>query len=365
MKNHISAAILSVSGLSLTDDEKRLLSKFNPLGISLFARNISTRIQVKELIKDIKNSIGRDDVIIAVDQEGGRVRRLVEPEFRAYASQYVLGKIEDEYSSKDAQTAIREHANLISNDLQELGINMNYAPVLDLLFEETAPVLKSRCFGTDEKTVAHYGKIMVDEYIKNGICPCIKHMPGHGRVSVDPHLNLPVLDLSLKELTKDFYPFQQLNYSPAGMTAHVVIKEIDDKLPVTQSPEAIRKVIRGIIGFEGLLISDAIDMKALKGSLGEKSETSIAAGCDVVCYCGGDSADAEEVCRKSGIMSDKSMIRFEKIKNLFHNGYRVSNIGVVAKEYETLTGRIEKYQDNYDATEVLNKMTLTKNKGVN
>ena len=356
MSQALSAALISVSGFSLTDEEKRVISQHQPLGVTLFLRNISTRKQVAELCKQIREAAQREDIIIAIDQEGGRVRRLAEPEFRPYASQYVLGRLEQEMGAPKADIATRDHALLISHDLIDCGINLNYAPVLDLAFEETAAVLKSRCFGNDEKQAARLGKIMVETYIKNGICPCIKHMPGHGRITVDPHLGLPVLTQSLKELEKDFYPFRALSASPAGMTAHVVIPEIDDKNPITQSAFGIKELIREVIGFDGLLISDSINMRALKGNLREITSKCISAGCDCVCYCDGIAQEAAEVCQTAGFMSDKSIIRFEKIKNLFHNKPNMVNLEAIAAEYEALVGQIEKYQDDYDATEVLNKM---------
>ena len=360
MDRPISAALVSVAGTMLSDNEKKMIEQFRPLGISLFARNINNHQQLSALVKQIKETIEDENVIIAIDQEGGRVRRLTEPEFRPYASQYVLGKVEKTGGLAAAEKAVYYHSVLISKDLRDCGINMNFAPVLDLAFDETASVLKSRCFGNDEKKTAKYGKVMVDAYISQGICPCIKHMPGHGRITTDPHLGLPVLKQPLSELEKDFYPFEKLNYAPAGMTAHVVIPEIDAVNPITQSKTGIREILRGRLGFDGLLISDAIDMKALRGSIGNKAKTCIEAGCDVVCYCGGDSSEAAEVCKRAGFMSDKSMIRFEKIKNLFKNDFYVADYEAVAKEYESLTGRIEKYRDNYDATEVLNRMKQTK-----
>lgn len=353
MEKPILAAMLSCSGQSLSDDEKRLFEKVNPLGLSLFGRNIKDKNQIKALIKKIKEAIGRDDVLIAIDQEGGRVRRLAEPEFRTYVSQKVL-------AATKAEEAVKLHTQLISNDLLELGINWNYAPVLDVSFPETTSCLGNRCFSDDEKVVAKLGKVMVDEYVSQGICPCIKHMPGHGRASVDPHLNLPILDYSLKELEKDFYPFKALNKSPAGMTAHIVINAIDDKLPVTQSKKAIDTLIRGIIGFDGFLISDAIDMKALSGSIGEKAKTSLEAGCDSVCYCFGNYDELVDVCNNCTYLSDKSMIRFAKIKNIFNNRARISNFDDVGTRYDQLIGEIEKYNDNYDATEVLHKMKQNK-----
>ncbi|MFR8207322.1 MAG: glycoside hydrolase family 3 N-terminal domain-containing protein [Alphaproteobacteria bacterium] len=144
------------------------------MGISLFSRNIANREQTRELIREIKETIGRNDLLIAVDQEGGRVRRLAEPEFRSYAAAITLGSL-----GASAPKAAALHAALISDDLKTLGINMNYAPSLDIIYPETTPALKSRCFSSSKLVVANLGKTMVDEYIKQGICPCIKHLPGH------------------------------------------------------------------------------------------------------------------------------------------------------------------------------------------
>ncbi len=353
MEKPILAAMLSCSSTELNDNEKYLFSRYNPVGVTLFGRNIHDKEQLKKLISSIKEVIGREDVLIAVDQEGGRVRRLAEPEFRSYLSQKNLGSLNED----EAVKACRFHATLISRDCKELGINWNYAPVLDLAFPDTSEVLLSRCFGSDEKKAALLGKVMVEAYIQNGICPCIKHIPGHGRVSVDPHLQLPVLNYSLKDLEKDFYPFQQLKDAPAGMTAHILIPEIDPSLPVTQSAKAVQTLIRGIIGFDGFLISDAIDMKALNGSLGEKARTSLAAGCDAVCYCLGDFAEMREVCDNVRIMSDKSMIRFAKIKNIINNTNKYTiDFSKIEAEYDRLAGKAEKYIETYDATEVLHQL---------
>lgn len=349
MNKPILAAMLSIEGKKLNEREKQLLSKSNPLGITLFSRNIGSKEEIKSLIKEIKSVIARDDVLIAVDQEGGRIRRLAEPDFRTYTSQSVIGSL----APKQASLASKLHAYLISQDLREVGINWNYAPTLDVSFPETTTALKNRCFSNDEKIVAKLGRIMIEEYIEQGICPCIKHMPGHGRAIVDPHLNLPRLDLSLKELEKDFFSFQQVaKIAPAGMTAHIVIEEIDNKLPVTQSKKCIDKLIRGIIGFDGLLISDAIDMKALKGTIKEKVQTSLNAGCDVICYCLGMADELEEVIGSTSMMSDKAMQRFLNICDII----KKSNLEILEQNYKLLTGKAERYNDNYDATEVLNKM---------
>lgn len=361
MEKPILAAMLSVSGTELSDCEKQLLEKANPLGISIFGRNIETKTQLQKLIKNIKEVIGRDDVLIAVDQEGGRIRRLKEPEFPPYAAQFELGQVEDKFGSEAAEYIIRNHATLISHDLQEMGINMNYAPVLDIAYDNTTSVLKSRCFGSDSKKIAVYGKMMIEEYLNAAICPCIKHLPGHGRAANDPHLSLPILNFSLTELNNDFYPFQFNSQSPAAMTAHIKIPAIDNQFPVTQSGLAIDKLIRGIIGFDGLLISDSIDMHALKGSLSEKTHTSLDAGCDVICYCMGERQGLEEIIATNRFLTDKSMIRFAKIKNIIKNKPECKNCETIAQDYQQVIGNVEKYDDNYDATEILHRMKELKN----
>ena len=342
------AAFVSIGGETLSDAEKRWLERCNPLGVTLFARNIKNPEQVKNLTADIRQVLDRENVLIAVDQEGGRVRRLSGDGFVATASQYVLGQLDESVAAA--------HAEIISSDLAKVGINLNYAPVLDVLYPQTHPVLKSRCFGADEKKVAHLGAEMIKTYVKNGICPCMKHMPGHGRAAVDPHLGLPVIKASVSEMEKDFYPFAENCSCPMGMTAHIVVDEVDSSLPVTLSSKAIDTLIRGKIGFEGLLVSDAIDMKALSGSVGEKAEAVIAAGCDVVCYCGGKTEELFELSERCPQMSDASLSRLEKVFDVLSN--QCSKLSQETIEhYKKAVGRIEEYNEKYDATEVLNQMS--------
>lgn len=359
MDRPVMAAIVSIESTELSDFEKYYLEKYNPLGITFFAKNIKDKIQLKALTDSVKECVGRDDIILAVDQEGGRVRRLTEPEFHGVEAQISLGKIRDRFGEDTAREIISAHAALIAADMDATGLNMNYAPVLDTAYENTTPVLFSRCFGNDEKQTAAYGKIMIDTYIKYGVSPCMKHMPGHGRAAVDPHLSLPVLNYSLNELEKDFYPFEQNHTCPAGMTAHIVIPEIDDKHPATQSARVIDRIIRGKMNFDGLLISDSLTMQALKGSVAERVKATLEAGCDVVCYCMGTEAGLTEVAENCTFLTDKSLLRFEKIKNIYHNRTKVKDVSRIAGRYREIVGTIEKYNDNYDATEVLRKMTST------
>lgn len=341
------AAIVSVSGLSLSDAEKRWLEQYNPVGVCLFARNISNTVQLQTLTNEIRQTVGRDDILIAVDQEGGRVRRLSGDWAHPLVSQYVLGQLEEDISVYQAA--------LICEDLHKNGINMNFAPVLDIAYPTTHPVLKSRCFGNNEQKTALLGKAMIKTYLEHGICPCIKHMPGHGRAENDPHLGLPVLNYSLKELAKDFYPFINNNTCPAGMTAHILVSEVDDKLPVTMSKKAIDYLIRGVIGFDGLLISDAVDMKALSGTLEEKTRGIIAAGCDVLCYCGGKIEDLEVLSASCPQLNERGKERLLAVSEVVKQSWKPLNPDVEA-EYYRVSGQIEEYDERYDATEVLNRM---------
>ena len=339
-----SAILASVSGERLTSREAKVLAEMQPVGVSLFARNINNKKQLKKLTDSIKEVLG-PEVIIAVDQEGGRVRRLGEPEWPAYASQYVLGKLPPQIT--------KMHAALIAQDLHEVGINFNYAPVLDIARRYTHEVLKSRCFST---RAANCGKIMVKTYCRNGICPCIKHMPGHGRVETDPHLGLPVLRGTMAELEKDIRPFRFNRLAPAGMTAHIVVEGVDD-LPITMSAKGISELIRGRIGFDGLLITDAIEMKALKGSIAERSVRAWEAGCDVICYCRGDITELEELRDLDLRLTKDGERRLEKVREII-GGEQTDFVDYA--DYASAVGEVEAYQDSYDATEVLNRMNSGK-----
>ena len=339
-------AFLSCQGARLSDDEKRLFERYNPLGVCLFSKscaNIQTAEQVRLLVEDIQNATGRDDVLIAVDQEGGRVRRLTEPEFTPVAAQQDI---------KTPEVA-KQHAYLISHDLKSCGINVNFAPVLDTLYESTSNALRGRCF-TDN--IAELAKAMIDEYIAKGICPCIKHLPGHGRGAADPHLELPVINEDLAELQTDFAPFAALSDAPMGMVAHIILKAVDDKYAASVSPKVIREIIRGAIGFDGLLVSDAVMMQALKGTLAERSRAVIAAGCDVVCLGNADFAANVEVCESGIEMSPAAQRRLEVIWPIVRSGGDFAQYEHIKNKYCTALKNIISYNYEYDATEVLNRL---------
>lgn len=341
------SALVSVSGFSLSDGEKRWLQKYRPAGVSLFARNIKDLEQLRRLTAEIREVTDNKNILIAVDQEGGRVRRLNGSDFHMAASQYVLGQLDEEIAVA--------HAEIISDDLRRAGINFNFAPVLDMAYPATHPVLKSRCFGSSEQKTALLGQVMINTYRQNGICPCMKHMPGHGRAETDPHLGLPVVNNALPDLAKDFYPFTENNDCPAGMTAHIVVSAVDDRLPVTLSKKAIDYLIRGLINFNGLLISDAIDMQALSGSIGERAAAVINAGCDLVCYCGGKLEDLEALSVNCPRLSDRSYERLQAVYNVFSSPGKALDTALEDRYYRAV-GLVEEYDESYDATEVLNRM---------
>ncbi len=347
----ILSAMLSVSGATLTDNEKYLLSESNPIGVTVFKRNIQSFEQIAALTHSIKEVIGRPDVLIAVDQEGGKTSRFDPPLTDSFLAQYSIGMLPP-FERMEA-TSLQGH--LISDVLHKAGVNLNYAPCLDIRYPSTADVLKSRSFSTDRKVVAECGRVLIETYKSRGIIPCMKHLPGHGRVLSDPHLDLPVINDTLKEIAHDFYPFQQNSYAcPMGMTAHILIPEIDDKYPITQSKIGIDTLIRGEIGFDGFLISDGIEMHALKGTLHENTLHALDAGCDAVCFCRGDEAGMREVISASRPLSDKGLERLAKCVSVLDNSNRTPPH---AKErYAAYKEKAPDCRDDYDAVEVLNQM---------
>lgn len=342
----ILPAFLSCQGARLSDKEKRLFSEYNPLGVCLFSKfcaNVENAEQLKCLTTEIKEVIGRENVLIAVDQEGGRVRRLTDPEFTPLTSQADINSIE----------LAQEHAYLASYDLKRCGINVNFAPVLDIITPKTSKVLQGRCFASD---VAKYGQAMIDEYINCGVCPCVKHLPGHGKAAVDPHLELPLITENLAELERDFAPFTALKKAPMGMVAHIVLQAVDKKNSATVSTKVIQKIIRQHIGFEGLLVSDAIVMRALKGSVYAKAKQAVTAGCEVICLGNAGFDENVELC-KSGIeLSDESEERLQKIFEIVSKSLEFTEYEYIKNKYCTKLKNIVAYNYDYDATEVLNKL---------
>lgn len=348
MEKPILAAILSCSSTRLTDEEKYLFSSSNPLGVSLFSRNIKSVTQLKTLIKEIKETVARDDILICIDEEGGRVSRLKAISGKRYVSAKLLGSHDTKYSQM--------HAELIASDMKQYGINVNYAPVVDKPVSPIGKFLEGRCFTLDEEKITQYAKIMADSYIEMSVCPCIKHIPGHFATISDPHLKTPIIDYPVENIKNTTKYLRNFNNYPMWMTAHVVLKSIDETSPVTVSKKCISELIREYLEYDGLLVSDAIDMQALKGDILQKAKNCWNAGIDVVCYCSGKNEDMQQICQEPRFMTEKTLIRFDKIKKIIHNIPKDVNITAIRKCYNKAFEDKQDMTYTYDATEILYHM---------
>ena len=348
MEKPILAAILSVSGTKLTDDEKFLLEKANPLGVSLFGRNIASKEQLISLNNEIKSVIGRGDALIALDEEGGRVNRL-----KSLGYDYAWAK---SLGDSGSEQIAKLHCKIIAEDMLMLGANLNFAPVLDVEYEQTTIALKGRCLSSDEHKVAKLGRVMWQTYAESGVCPCLKHLPGHGRAANDPHLQLPAITCSLTDMEKDFYPFIKNNDCPMAMTAHILVTEFDERAPITFSKRGINEIIRSRIGFNGFLLSDALEMKALKGNITERAVSAWNAGCDAVCYCNGDINSLQEICQNGRFLSDIALERFNNVKNVLQKAKKSIQLTQERESYGEFLRLHNAEEINYDATEILHQM---------
>ncbi|MEM7121211.1 MAG: beta-N-acetylhexosaminidase [Pseudomonadota bacterium] len=276
------ALITDLEGLTLSDAEARWLEDDDPLGIILFARNIDTPEQVAKLTGDFRAVVGRDDAPVMVDQEGGRVARLRQPHFWDGVAAGRLGALADD----DAAEAVFLANRIMADDMARCGIDVDCAPCLDLRLAGADNVIGDRAFDADPERVTVLGRAAAEGLAAGGVQPIIKHMPGYGRVQADPHVKLPVIDASLEELqAADLVPFKALRGQAWGMTAHAVYSAIDPARPATLSPIVISEVIRGAIGFDGVLVTDALDMEALSGSHAERAMQCLEAGCDIAMHC--------------------------------------------------------------------------------
>ena len=282
----MNPVIFGLSGLNLTNDEKGLFRDVEPAGYILFKRNIEDREQVRALTDSLRELHGRDDVLISIDQEGGRVARMrgpVWPEFPAGGAFDALYDI----APMTAIEAARSNAEAIALTLAEVGINADCLPLLDVRVPQTHAAIGDRALGRDPARVAALGRAILDGLAAGGVVGVVKHMPGQGRAVVDTHHELPHVHASEAELEQDLMPFRTLNWAPMGMTGHVVYDVWDAKRPATTSPVVIEEIIRGRIGFDGLLMSDDLDMKALSGDVPSRAAECIAAGCDIALNCWG------------------------------------------------------------------------------
>ena len=311
------ACVFSVSGAELTGAEATLFCEANPFGFILFKRNCETPEQVRGLVDSLKNTVGRDCPVL-IDQEGGRVQRLRPPHWRDYKPMRYFGDLYQE-SPAQALEALRFETLRLAEELVDLEVNVNCAPVLDLFFEGAHDIVGDRAFSDDPAIVSRLGLSVCRHFLKAGVTPIIKHIPGHGRAGSDSHLELPCVDATCDDLSSlDFMPFQDIAASDIGksiwaMTAHIVFSDIDPDRPVSVSEKAVQDIIRGQIGFEGILIGDDLDMKALDayGSVSEKALATLQAGCDLALYCAGAFEKMDELAGNLPKISEKTLKRLQ------------------------------------------------------
>jgi len=290
-----SRAIYGCAGTELSGDERGFYADARPWGFVLFARNVRDRAQMRALVDALRETVNDPRAPVLIDQEGGRVARLKPPEWKARPPAAVFGALHAQ-DADSAREAVYLNARLIAHDLAELGINVDCVPVLDIPVDGADPVIGDRAFGRDASVVIDLGRAAIQGTIEGGVLPVMKHAPGHGRAMADSHHELPRVATPAEELSaSDFVTFRSLNSCPLAMTAHVVYEAIDPQRPATTSPKVIRDVIRGEIGFEGVLLSDDLSMNALSGTLSVRAKAALFAGCDIVLHCNGKMDEMREV----------------------------------------------------------------------
>ena len=307
------AVILGLSGPKLTAAERTFFRDANPWAFILFARNVENPDQVKRLTSDIRDTVGRN-CLIFVDQEGGRVQRLRAPHWRPYPSGAVFQNLYNQNESWGKRAAYLSY-RLIADDLRKVGITANCAPVLDLPTRKSDPIISDRAFGTESVQVIDIAHAAMAGLMSGGVAPVVKHIPGHGRAEVDSHKALPRIKVSRQTLERtDFIPFRALSDAPMAMTAHAVY-ESNSRSAVTVSKKTLTELVRAAIGFNGLVMSDDLDMKALTGGLTRKTERALAAGCDIALQCSGKLPDMVLVAKGASYLEHRAKERAKVAEN--------------------------------------------------
>jgi beta-N-acetylhexosaminidase len=289
------AFISGCADKTLSGDERRFFAATRPCGLILFARNCDTPAQLRALVDQFKDAVGSGEVLVLIDQEGGRVQRLKPPYWRHMPPARCYGRL---YGTDPelAKRAAFAGARLTAQELGDLGINVNTMPVLDVPQQGAHEIIGDRAYSTDPDIVIALGRAVIEGCLAGGVLPVIKHVPGHGRAKADSHLALPRIDVLGPELDSvDFRPFRALRDAPLAMTAHVLLPAFDDRRPASTSPVIMAEVIRDRIGLTGLVMSDDLGMKALGGPFAARARDVIAAGCDVALHCSGNFAEMVEV----------------------------------------------------------------------
>ena len=304
-----SAAIYGCSGHRLTEEEKAFFAEVRPWGFIVFRRNVDSPDQMRALTDEMRACVGDADAPVLIDQEGGRVQRMGPPHWPKYPpAEAYLKATNDPLAAREL---VRLGARLMANDLTAVGVNVDCAPVLDVPVPGAHDNIGDRAYARDPATVSMLGRAAAEGLLAGGVLPVIKHVPGHGRAFADSHKALPVVHAGLEALEEwDFAPFRALSDMPLAMTAHVVFDAVDPKHPATTSRKAL-KLMRGGLGFSGLIMTDDLSMKALSGSLRERAEAALKAGCDIVLHCNGELKEMRQVAEGVGKLKGKSGKRAE------------------------------------------------------
>lgn len=310
----MTPAIFGIAGATLTPDEIAFFKEADPAGYILFGRNCETPDQLRALTDSLRAIHGREKLLISIDQEGGRVARLRPPLWSPFPAGEAFDALY-QIAPASAIEAARLNAFAMGLELAEMGVSVDYHPPLDVRQEGAHDVIGDRAFGREPKQVAALGRATLDGLARGGVAGCIKHMPGHGRSMTDTHKEMPTVTATAEELEWDIAPFRSLSDAPVGMTGHLLFTAWDADEPATLSETIIRDVIREQIGFDGLLLTDDIDMEALPGTVPERSEKAIAAGCDIVLNCWAKMADMEQLTARIPTMSEKVSQRLERALN--------------------------------------------------
>jgi beta-N-acetylhexosaminidase len=304
-------AIFGLSGPHLTADERAFFREADPAGYILFGRNCVDPQQLRALTDDLRSIHGRQHLLVSIDQEGGRVARLRPPHWSPYPSGEAFAQLYD-IAPASAIQAVRANATAMGLELAAMGITVDYHPPLDLRVPGAHDVIGDRAFGADPMQVAALGRAVLEGLAAGGVTGCIKHMPGHGRTDVDTHKAMPTVSASAAELADDLAPFKALRHALIGMTGHLLFPVWDEENPATLSPAIIRDVIRGEIGFDGLLLTDDIDMEALGGTIPERAARAHAAGCDIILNCWAKMDDMQGICAVLPAMSEITAARLDR-----------------------------------------------------
>ena len=316
------AVFFGCSGPVLTEPERAFFATADPFGFILFKRNCVDPAQVVRLCGDLRDSIGRPEAPVLIDEEGGRVQRLGPPAWPDFPAAERYGQL----ARTDPEGAVRlagRAAGAQAHQLSAMGIDADAAPVLDLAFEGASKVVGERSYGGDPARVAAFGRAVMDGLLAGGVMPVIKHLPGHGRARVDSHVGLPAIETGLERLREtDFAPFRALSDCPWGMAGHLLLPAIDAHRPASCSSAVIERILRGEIGFDGLLLTDDLSMGALEGSLGERAAACLEAGCDIAVHCNGVMAEMGQVAAVTGPLSDRAQARIERSRAVLDEARR-------------------------------------------